>query len=183
MLTADRFYGMEKLVYWCKKAGWGYRIRLKGNRTLQHQGGELSCAEIIDLMPQGLIHAELYGSGVRTNIRVLHEAGHPEPWIIAMDAKPSQYTVLDYAMRWGIEAMFSDFKTRGFGVVQSQIKKPDRLERLILVMAIAMYWAVSTRAADEQIVAESGEKRGFAKPEDHFVPSSNKAGVSCADDS
>ena len=91
-------------------------------------------------MPQGLIHAELYGSRVRTNIRVLHEAGHSGPWIIATDAKPSQYTVLDYVMRWEIEAMFSDFKTRGFGVARSQIKKPDRLERPILVMAIAKYW-------------------------------------------
>ena len=163
LLTADRFYGTEKVVHWCQKARWGYRIRLKGNLTLQHQGGELSCAEIIDLMPQGLINAELYGSGVRTNIGDLHEAGHPEPWIIAMDAKPSRYTVLDYGMRWGIEAMFSDFKTRGFGIAQSQIKKPDRLERLILIMAIAMYWAVSTGAADEQIVAKNGKKRGVRK--------------------
>lgn len=164
LLTADRFYGTEKLIHYCQKAGWGYRIRLKGNLTLQHQGGELSCREIMGLMPQGLINAELYGSGVLTNIGVLHDDGHPEPWIIAMDAKPSQYTVLDYGMRWGIEAMFSDFKTRGFGIAQSQIKKPDRLERLILVMAIAMYWAVSTGAADEQMVAQSGEKRGFENP-------------------
>lgn len=184
LLTADRFYGTEKLVYWFKKAGWGYRICLKGNRTLQHQGGELSCAEIIDLMPQELIHAELYGTGVCTNIRVLHQAGHPEPWIIAMDAKPSQYAVLDYAMRWGIEAMFLDFKTRGFGVAQGQIKKPDRLERLIQrKLQIAMDWAVSTGAADEQIVAKNGEKRGSAKTEDHSVPSSNKASVSGVDDS
>ncbi len=77
--------------------------------------------------------------------------------------------------------MFSDFKTRGFGIAQSQIKKPDRLERLILVMAIAMYWAVSAGAADEQMVAQSGEKRGFEKPEDHSAPSSNKAFASCED--
>ena len=164
LLTADRFYGTEKLIHYCQKAGWGYRIRLKGNLTLHHLGGELSCGEIKKLMPQGLINAELYGSSVFTNIGVLHDEGHPEPWIIAMDAKPSQYTVLDYGMRWGIEAMFSDFKTRGFGIAQSQIKKPDRLERLILVMAIAMYWAVSAGAADEQMVAQSGEKRGFENP-------------------
>ena len=27
--------------------------------------------------------------------------------------------------------------------MQSQIQRPDRLEKLILIMAIAMYWAVS----------------------------------------
>ena len=66
-------------------------------------------------------------------------------------------------MRSGIEAMFSDCKTRGFGIAQSQIKKPNRLERLILIMAIAMYWAVSTEAADKQIVAESSKKSGEAQ--------------------
>ena len=40
-------------------------------------------------------------------------------------------------------ATFSDFKSRGFGLMQSQIERPERLERLILIMALAMYWAVS----------------------------------------
>ena len=60
-----------------------------------------------------------------------------------MDEAPTSYKALDYGLRWGIEAMFSDFKTRGFGLEDTQIRHPDRLERLILVMALALYWAVS----------------------------------------
>ena len=33
--------------------------------------------------------------------------------------------------------------------MQSQIQRPDRLEKLIPVMAIAMYWAVSCGLAEE----------------------------------
>lgn len=103
--------------------------------------------------------AELYGSGVSTNIGILHEKGHKEPWIIAMDANPGKYTVLDYGMRWGIENMFSDFKSRGFGLMQSHIQKPDRLERLILIMSIALYWAISCGMfAERQAVADSVKK-------------------------
>ena len=40
--------------------------------------------------------------------------------------------------------MFSDFKSRGFGVADTQIRYADRLDRLLLVMALALYWAVST---------------------------------------
>jgi hypothetical protein len=40
--------------------------------------------------------------------------------------------------------MFSDFKSRGFGIEQTQIHYPDRVARRILVMALALYWAVST---------------------------------------
>ena len=32
-----------------------------------------------------------------------------------MSDKPSYLTTLDYSKRWGIEPMFSDFKSRGFG--------------------------------------------------------------------
>ena len=40
--------------------------------------------------------------------------------------------------------MFSDFKSRGFGIEDTHIRYPDRLDRLLLVMALALYWAVST---------------------------------------
>lgn len=162
MLAGDRFYGTASLVNWCQQAGWGYRIRLKGNLTLRHEGGELTTGEAVTLLPDGLVGAELYGSGIATNIGVLHEKGHPEPWIIAMDAKPGKYTVLDYGMRWGIETMFSDFKSRGFGLMKSQIEKPERLERLILVMSMAMYWAVSCGAAQTQKEVERREKKASA---------------------
>jgi hypothetical protein len=56
---------------------------------------------------------------------------------------------LGYAERWGIEPMFSDFKSRGFGLEQTHIQYPDRLSRLILVMSLALYWAVSTGMWDQ----------------------------------
>jgi cytochrome c-type biogenesis protein CcmH/NrfG len=40
--------------------------------------------------------------------------------------------------------MFADFKSRGFGVEDTQIRYADRLDRLILVMSLALYSAVST---------------------------------------
>ena len=161
MLAADRFYGTAQLIGWCQKAGWSYRIRLKGNLTLAHEGGELTTGEVAARLAPGVTGAELYGSGVVTNIGVLHETGHKEPWIVAMDAKPSRYTVLDYGMRWGIENMFSDFKSHGFGLMQSHIQKPDRLERLILIMSIALYWAISCGMFAEQQAVSDGLKRGL----------------------
>ena len=43
-----------------------------------------------------------------------------------------------------IECMFSDFKSRGFSITKTKLKHVDRIERLILVLTIALYWAVST---------------------------------------
>jgi hypothetical protein len=96
---------------------------------------------------------------IPTNIAIVHEPGHPEPWIIAMGRKPSAYKALDYGLRWGIEAMFSDFKTRGFGLEDTQIRYPERLARLILVMALALHWAVSTGMWDKANNAVPAEKK------------------------
>ncbi len=65
--------------------------------------------------------------------------GHPEPWFIAMSADPSKEKVLAYGQIRGIEAMFSDFKSKG--MTNTQLKDPKRIERLILVLTIAMYFA------------------------------------------
>ena len=76
-----------------------------------------------------------------------------------MSEAPGYLTTLGYARRWGIEPMFSDFKTRGFGLEDSQIRYPDRLARLILVMAVALYFAVSTGQWDAVHHATPAERR------------------------
>jgi hypothetical protein len=77
-----------------------------------------------------------------------------------MSAKPGYLTTLGYAARWGIEPMVSDFKSRGFGLEQTHIQYPDRLSRLILVMSLALYWAVSTGMWDQVNNPIPAEKNG-----------------------
>lgn len=144
LLSADRFYGTSALVDWCQQAQWHYRIRLKSNLIFEHEEGEITAGEAALCKLSSLENACFHQTNVRTNIGILHESGHPEPWIIAMDCLPSQYKVLDYGMRWGIECLFSDFKSRGFSLTKTHLRHPDRIERLILVLTIALYWAVST---------------------------------------
>jgi hypothetical protein len=65
-----------------------------------------------------------------------------------MDCVPTRAAVLDYGVRWSIEPMFSDFKGRGFALEDSQLEHADRLERLILIMSLAMYWCVQIGQED-----------------------------------
>jgi len=61
-----------------------------------------------------------------------------------MSETPGYLKTLEYSARWGIEPMFADFKSRGFGIEDSQLRYADRRDRLILVMTLALYMAVST---------------------------------------
>jgi Transposase DDE domain len=144
LLSADRFYGTAALIALCQTHGWSYRIRLKGSLILQHDGGEITTGEAAKAALTCLKDAELNKTGVKTNIGILHEAGHDEPRIFAMDAEPTAGRVLDYGLRWGIECLFSDFKSRGFCVTKTHLQHADRIERLILVLTIGIYWATST---------------------------------------
>lgn len=144
LLAADRFYGTSSLIALCQSYGWQYRIRLKGNLIFTHKMGEITPMDAFKNKLTSMIEARFNKTDVITNIGIICEQGHKEPWFIAMDCVPTKYKTLDYGMRWGIECMFSDFKSRGFSITKTQLKHPDRIERLILVLTIALYWAVST---------------------------------------
>jgi hypothetical protein len=92
--------------------------------------------------------ARLFQEGIETNIGVWHEPGHAEPWIIAMEFPPTPAAVRDDGLRWGIEPMFSDFKSRGFGLEDTQLRCPERVARLVLILTLAMYWCVETGCRD-----------------------------------
>jgi Transposase DDE domain len=159
VLMGDRFYGSPELIAWCRRAGWDWRLRLKADLLVFEDGGESTVSGCFLRGERMLKNVELTAKRVRTNIGMVHEEGHPEPWFIAMSDAPTKAKTFDYGLRWGIEAMFSDFKSRGFGIEDSQLQRTDRMDRLILVMTLALYWAVSTGMWAAEHAALPAEKK------------------------
>jgi hypothetical protein len=159
VLMGDRFYGSPDLISWCRTAGWDWRLRLRADLLVFEDGGESTVGECFLRGEHMLTDVELTAKRVRTNIGMVHEDGHPEPWFIAMSDAPTTARTFDYGLRWGIEAMFSDFKSRGFGIEDSQLQRTDRMDRLILVMTLALYWAVSTGMWAAENAALPAEKK------------------------
>jgi hypothetical protein len=170
MLAGDRFYGTADLVGWCQKQGWGYRLRLKGNLCLYQDQGSDKTLEQLKAGGKKTIERARFRSGMITHVGILHERGHEEPWYIAMDSLPNEYKTRDYGLRWGIENMFSDFKSRGFSLMETHIRIGERLERLILVLSIALHWAVSLGLSHEKEHQDHAEKRGQKKLRDLNSP-------------
>src|SRR3954468_3695485 len=155
----DRFYGTADLIGWCQERTWDYRLRLKGNLVVFDGTGKTTTGKCAKDRVYYLENVELTGRRARTHIGIIHDPGHAEPWIIAMSEKPGYLRTLEYADRWGIEPMFSDFKSRGFGIEETQLRYADRLDRLILVMSLAVYVAVSTGQWDAVHHATPSEKK------------------------
>ena len=158
-LMADRFYGTPDLIAFAIARGWGYRLRVKSNLRALAGGRATALAEHVTDKRPYLANVALTHKRIVTNIGIINEPGHAEPWIIAMSDAPGYLTTLDYSARWGIEPMFSDFKSRGFGLEQSQLRTPERLGRLLLIMSLALYFAVSTGLWDAATNPTVDEKK------------------------
>jgi hypothetical protein len=127
-------------------------------------GGETTVMESFKRGERLLIDVTLTEKRAATHVAMIHEPGHPEPWMIAMSQPPTSYRALDYGLRWGIEALLSDTKTRGFNLEDSQLRRADRIERLILILALALYWAVSTGMWDAVNNPSAAEKSPRTPP-------------------
>jgi Transposase DDE domain len=158
-LMADRFYGTADLISWCQDRNWDYRLRLKGNLVVRDAEDRTTTGQLAKARVFALENVQLTARKATTNLGVIHDPEPAEPWIIAMSAKPGYLKTLEYSARWAIEPMFSDFKSRGFGVEDTQIQHPDRLARLLLVMALAIYTAVSTGQWDAKTNPTPAEKK------------------------
>lgn len=71
------------------------------------------------------------------------QAPYKDPWLIVTSLPVSQANIAWYGMRAWIEAGFKDFKRGGWHWEQTKMQRPERAERLWLVMTVAMLWTLS----------------------------------------
>jgi hypothetical protein len=78
-------------------------------------------------------------------------ADYSAPWLLVTDLPPEQAQLNWYTMRAWIECGFKDLKHGGWHWEQTKMTRPERAERLWLVMAVATLWVLSVGgAADAQ---------------------------------
>ena len=82
-----------------------------------------------------------------------------EQWIVVSDEPTTLETFDEYGLRFDIEENFLDDKSNGFQLEASQIRSPQALERLCLILALATLYLVSQGTA-----VVSSEQRRLVDP-------------------
>lgn len=96
-LMGDRFYGSPALIERCREKGWGWRLRCRQDLLVfDKNGGETTLKECFARGEHMLSDVTLTEKRARTNIAMVHEEGHPEPWIIARSDPPTAWRAYDY---------------------------------------------------------------------------------------
>ena len=73
---------------------------------------------------------------------VLHWAeGEEEPWYLITSEQASWHTLRAYRVRMWTEEMYGDMKGHGFDLEATHLREPERIERLVGLVSVALAWA------------------------------------------
>jgi hypothetical protein len=147
ILLADRGFARTELGRFCQQNQFDYVIRINPN---VHVRSESYAGKLLDYPVRKGICKLLRSVAYRSHhpvvqhiaIRWVHglPKGRDECWFLmsSLEAGPARLTRL-YAHRMSIEEMFRDHKSKrnGWSLRDTQISRPDRLDRLLLILALA----------------------------------------------
>jgi hypothetical protein len=145
-LLADRAFPCDQLIAWlCSRPRWNTVMRLRGDTEIHGTAAPLGCKvrrlQLRRGQCRGFRGVRLWADGSQSvNLVLAHPTGLPveEPWYLISNAAPSLDLVWSYAQRFCCEQLFRDQKSGVFQLESSGLREPERIDRLLLVVAIAV---------------------------------------------
>ena len=145
---ADRGFRDVDGAALCREVGWHYDIRLPRNTIVHLPDGTECRIDALDVPPGESRFFPNVSLTQKTpwpaNLSVTWTEGddaHPAEWVAVMSDRPAGPSRLaEYGLRMAIEQSFRDDKSGGFDLAHTRLCHPERLERLLLAVAIATLW-------------------------------------------
>lgn len=161
-VTADREFGSGKWIAWLLKQGISFRLRIKSNVLVANGKGEMVCADW--LFRNSALHKEQRLTGKRkclgSAVFVVGTRLGKDFLIVVSDVEAT--SLEDYALRWGIETLFGCLKSRGFCLEATHVTEPERLSKLLGLLALAFCWAFAAGVWLAEVAPLKVKKHGRA---------------------
>jgi hypothetical protein len=147
VILADRGFGRTALATFCQQQGFGYIIRIQPSVTVRLHGfhGKLLDYPVSKGIAKVLKRVSYRSDGAVTQNVVVHwkknlPKKRDECWFLMTDQPGTAHQLCElYGKRMTIEQLFRDDKSKrnGWSLRDTKITKPDRIDRLLLILAIA----------------------------------------------
>ena len=176
-LLADRGFGDQKLYELLEMYGWDFTIRFRGNIRVENAQGEARSANDW-VLPTGralmLRNARVTEDRAEVPaVVVVHAKRMKEPWCLVTSRKgaTASQVVKKYGRRFSIEETFRDTKDLrfGMGLKATHISKPERRDRLLLLVAMAHALLTLLGAASEATGMDAYLKANTVKRRTHSL--------------
>ena len=162
-LIADREFIGGKWLAWLKNKRVPFVIRIRANTIVQLGGfkdrADRFCKHL--LVGECLVFS--------TNCTLLSVRGYisatrlEDGELLIVFASHRRFNALEvYAKRWGIECLFKAFRTAGFNLSDSHVTDPARVQRLLVLVTLALVWAVRVGVLASQLEPIAVKSHGRA---------------------
>jgi hypothetical protein len=162
-VMADRGFPSAELLGWFEgQSRWHYVMRLRADTWIRGTAAPMGCEVRRLRLPRGHCRGfrdgQLWGDGrQRANLVLARPVGiaASEPWYLVSNLDPTLELVWLYGQRFCCEQLFRDQKSGIFQLERSGLRDPARIDRLLLVLAIA----VLVSSLQGYAVSLAGERR------------------------
>jgi hypothetical protein len=147
VILADRGFGRTALATFCQRQGFGYVIRIQPSVTVRLHGfhGKLLDYPVYKGIAKVLRRVSYRSDDAVIQNVVIHwkknlPKKRDECWFLMTDQPGTAHQLCKlYGQRMTIEQLFRDDKSKrnGWSLRDTRITRPDRIDRLLLILAIA----------------------------------------------
>ena len=153
-LMADRGLSGMPLVQLCQAQHWHYLLRIDKAHTCRRwlRGrwtAWVPCGVVVHTSGQQWFgRVRLWQEQtLETYLSAVWDDGQREAWFLISDQPACRRRVQEYGWRMRVESTFQDAKSRGWDLEASLIADRERLDRLLLVLFVAMWWVIHLAAS------------------------------------
>ena len=166
---ADRAFGTPAFTDLLEAYGWSYVVRVQSHtRTIPQRGREQPISHWVQRPGQRRkFRGQVFKKrGWRTaGVVVWWGRRAPKPLCLVSNLRPRWWLVHRYRRRFGIEALFRQYKRGGFQWEHGQVRALYHLRRLVVGMALASWVAVLCGVAHAQrLLAQPPTGRRRTRP-------------------
>jgi hypothetical protein len=150
LLGDGEFDGCQVLDWLHRQANWRYVCRTAKDTRVKRQDQWFSLDQLAPTSGQEaffdqLLFTETHQVGP-SNIMAVWVIKEQSHWFFVTNVETLAEAKRWYRKRFQIETLFSDLKSRGFNLQEGRLKDPQRVNRLMLALAIAylviVFWGV-----------------------------------------
>ena len=149
ILLGDAEFSNEPVIRWLLQVNWGFVLRFQHSYQLQtsptadwqsaqqlYQASRLQPGQVNHWSK--LVYTQEHQIPDLT-VTVYWGEQEAEPWCLVSNLSAVEQPHLIYPMRFWIETLFGNHKSRGFQLARTHLTDPEQIDRLVLALAIATY--------------------------------------------
>src|SRR5258707_10581286 len=147
-IIGDSAFGCFPMVELCQKYNWHYLFRIVGQHTCQRRSSRGQFGESIAVCklvrePGKRFHGSVrlwQGESIETELSIFWDSAEEEALIVISDRRAGKGRIAEYRLRWRVESTFQDGKSRGWDWESSHVRALARVNRLLLVLFLLLWW-------------------------------------------